>query len=98
MAEPILRTMKSWVVDHLLWDKSGKSLQGLCGAFWALRKVLVALLVSAIMTRQEWVKHHPPEIALIAVIHFAFVLAPVALLVYAGHYFPRGKRKPQGGL
>jgi hypothetical protein len=98
MAEPILRSLKSWVVDHVLWDRSGKSIQGLSGAFWALRKVLVALLVSAVMTWQEWVKHHPPEIAIIAVIHFAFVLVAVALLVYAGHYFPRGNGKSQGGL
>ena len=98
MTEPILRSIKAWVVDHVLWDKSGESLQGLWGALWALRKVLVALLVSAVMTRQEWVKHHPPDIALIALIHFAFVLVAVALLVYAGHYFPRGNRKSQRGL
>jgi hypothetical protein len=98
MAKPILPSMESWVVDHVLWDKSGKSLQGLWGAIWASRKVLLALLVSAVMTRQERVKHHPPEIALIAVIHFALVLVAVALLVYAGNYFPRGNRKSQGGL
>src|SRR5882724_9475122 len=97
MAKPILQSIKSWVVDHVLWDDSARSPQGLWGAFWALRKVLMALLVSAVMTWQEWVKHHPPEIAIIAVIHFGFVLVAVALLVYAGHYFPRRNRKSQGG-
>ena len=98
MAKPILQSIKSWVVDHVLWDVSAKSLLGFWGAFWALRKVLVALLVSAVMTRQEWVKHHPPEIALIALIHFVFVLVAIALLVYGGQFFLPGNRKSQGGL
>jgi hypothetical protein len=94
MAEPILPSMKSWVVDHVLWDqalrdKPGKPLPGFWGALWALRKVLIALLVSAVMTWKEWIKHHPPEIALIAVIHFAFVLVAVALLVCVWQFFHR---------
>jgi hypothetical protein len=89
MAEPVGLSMKSWVVDRILWDKSGKPLQGFWGAPRALRKVLIALLVSAVMTWKEWVTRHPPEIALIAVLHFVFALVAVALLVYVWQFLRR---------
>jgi hypothetical protein len=79
---PIGRTITAWMFSHLLWDTAGSTRRGFLGALWALRKLLVALAAAAVLTWREWVEHHPPEIALIAVIHFIFVFALIAALVY----------------
>jgi hypothetical protein len=98
MAEPILRSMKSWILAYVLWDDSGKSLQGIRRSLWAMRKVLVAFLASTVLTWREWVEHHPPEIAIIAVLHFVFVLVAVALLVRGVQFFLRRNQPSQGGI
>ena len=82
-----------WIIDHLLWDTSGTAREGLWGALWATRKLLVALAGAALLTWWEWVEHHPPEIALAAVIHFVFVLAAIALVVHVGRWLSRGDKK-----
>jgi hypothetical protein len=97
MAAPVRRNMKSWILDYVLWDNSGTSLTRFPEALWALRRVIAALLGSMVLTWWEWVSHHPPEIAIVAVIHFAFVLAAIALLVYVRQWCRRGNRKPQNG-
>jgi len=45
-------------------------------AFW-----LAALLLSALLTWWEWVEHHPPDIALVALIHFVFIAVVLAILI-----------------
>jgi membrane-anchored protein YejM (alkaline phosphatase superfamily) len=80
-----------------LWDTAGTAREGLWAWLWATRRLLLALAGSAWLTWQEWVKHHPPEIAIVAVLHFSFVLIAIALLVYAGQWFSCGNQKPQGG-
>jgi heme/copper-type cytochrome/quinol oxidase subunit 2 len=52
----------------------------------------VALALSVVLTWREWVEHHPPEIAVVAVMHFAIVLIVIAMLVYAAQWFPRRSR------
>jgi hypothetical protein len=64
---PIHRRITRWIIDHLLWDA---------------RKLLLAVAGSALLTYSEWVQHHPPEIALMALIHFVFVLAAIAVIVH----------------
>lgn len=66
----------------MLGDAGDNPRQGFLGALWALRKLLVALAASIVRTWREWVEHHPPEIALIATMHFVFVFALIGLLVY----------------
>jgi HAMP domain-containing protein len=39
------------------------------------------------------VKHHPPEIVLIALIHFAFVLVVLALVFHMARWITRGIRQ-----
>jgi len=58
-----------------------------------MRKLLLALVGSALLTWQEWVERHPPEIAIVALIHFVFVLAAIALLVYMGQWLSRSLGK-----
>jgi hypothetical protein len=51
----------------------------------------------ALLTWQEWVEHHPPEIAIVAVLHLVFAFTAIALLVYARQWFRRGRGKPRNG-
>lgn len=74
-----------WMRTNVLWDTSG----GLTG-LWPARKVLAALLLSLLLTWGEWAKNHPPEIVLVAVLHFVFLLAIVAGVVYALQWTRRG--------
>jgi chromate transport protein ChrA len=89
MAGPIHRRITRWIIDNLLWDTSGTAREGLWGGLWATRKLLIALAGAALLTWWEWMMHHPPEIALVEVIHFVFVLAVVALVVHVGRQFSR---------
>ena len=82
MPVPIHRRMTSWFLDHLLWDTAGSSQQGFFGALWATRKLLIAVAAATLLTWREWVEHHPPEIVIVALIHFVFVFAVIALVVY----------------
>ena len=93
MAAPIHRRITRWIFDHLLWDTTGTARAGIWGGLWAARKLFVALVGTVLLTWQEWVKHHPPEIAIVALIHFAFVLAALALFVYVGQFFSGGNNK-----
>ncbi len=65
-------TAGRWLARHLLWDD---------GSGWGLGawRPWLAIAGSAILTWREWVTHHPPEIVLIAVIHFIFVLLLIAI-------------------
>jgi hypothetical protein len=80
MPEPIRFT--KWIFDHLLWDTAGTARHGFLRALWATRKILIALAGSAVMTWWFWIEHHPSEIVTVALIHFVFVLAVIAFLVY----------------
>ena len=54
---------------------------------WATRKLLLALAGSGVLTWWEWVEHHPPQIVIVALVHFVFLFAVIALLVYVGLWF-----------
>jgi len=60
----------------------------------AVRWILVvALVLSGLLTWVEWVEHHPPNIALVALVHFVVVLAAVAIVTYlVGRVRRRGSR------
>ncbi|MGI8961405.1 MAG: hypothetical protein ACR2IV_16915 [Bryobacteraceae bacterium] len=89
MAAPIHRRITRWTIDHLLWDTSGAAHEGFWGCLWAARKLFVAVAGAALLTWWEWVEHHPPEIAIVALIHFVFVLTAIALVIYIGQWFSR---------
>jgi hypothetical protein len=93
MAVPIHRKITRWVIDHLLWDTSGGVREGFLGGLWATRKLSVAVLGSAVLTWREWVTNHPPEIAVVAIIHFVFVLAVIVLAVQIGRWVSRRQPK-----
>jgi hypothetical protein len=92
MAVPIHRKITRWIIDHLLWDTAGTAREGFLGGLWAARKLLVAVAGAVLLTWREWVEHHPPEIAVVALIHFVFVLAAIALVVQIGRWFGRSRR------
>ena len=50
-------------------------------------RIFVAAVGAALLTWIEWVKHHPPEIAVVALMHFVFVLVAIALLVHVVRLF-----------
>jgi hypothetical protein len=95
MAASIRPSVSRWIFDHLLWDTAGPERKGLLGGLWAARKLLLALTGAALLTWQEWVKHHPPEIAIVAVIHFVFVSGAIALTVWTWHWLRRTDTKSQ---
>lgn len=81
-----------WFVDHLLWDTAGSASAGFLGAVWALRKPIIAVAITLMLTWREWVDYHPLEIVLVvlvAVVNFVLVLAAVALLVFSLQRFSR---------
>jgi hypothetical protein len=95
MAAPIHRRITRWIIDRVLWDADGIAPDGFWRGLWAARKLLAAVAGAALLTWVEWVKHHPPEIAIVAAIHFVFVFALIALLVYIGQWFgPDAKKSP----
>ena len=55
---------------------------------WTIR-LLIAIVGAALLTWREWEEHHPPEIALIALIHFAFMLIVIAIVICIGRWFSR---------
>ena len=89
----MLRKIAQWSVDHLLWYTGGAASTRFWQGLWATRKVLVALALSAVLTWREWVEHHPPEIAIVAVMHFVIVLVVLALLAYTAQWFSGRDRK-----
>jgi hypothetical protein len=93
MPPGILRKVPLWILNHLLWDTTGSVRQGFRRGLWAARKLFIALAGAALLTWREWVEHHPPAIVVVALIHFVFVLAAIALLVYTGQRFGRSDQK-----
>ncbi len=93
MALPVYRKTMRWILDHMLWDTAGAASRGFWRGLWATRKLLLALVGSGVLTWREWVEHHPPEIVIVELIHFFFVFAVIALLVYAGLWF-RTRKAP----
>lgn len=89
MANARFRRAGSWVRLHLLWDTTDTTPQGFRKAMWATRKVIVAIMGAALLTWLEWIEHHPPQIVIIALIHFVFVFAVIGLVVYVGQQFYR---------
>jgi hypothetical protein len=92
MAAPIHRRITRWTIDHLLWDTSGTAHEGFWEWLWATRKLCIAVVGAALLTWWEWVEHHPPEIAVVALVHFVFVLIVIALVVYIGQRFSRSDK------
>jgi len=81
-----------WLVDHLLWDTAGSANSGFLGVIWAMRKPILALAVTLMLTWREWVDYHPLDlllIVLVAIVNFALVLAAIALLVLTLQRFSR---------
>jgi len=93
---PGWRQITRWIIDHLLWDTTGTAHEGFRGGLWATRKLFVAFAGAALLTWWEWVEHHPPEIAVVALIHFVFVLAAIALAVHIGRWFSRSDKRSPG--
>jgi hypothetical protein len=97
MPAPIHRRIMRWIFDRLLWDPRSSAQQGSLGALWATRKLLIAIAGSTLLTWREWVEHHPPEILIVALIHFLFALIVIALVVFVGGWLNRGDNKSTSG-
>ena len=93
MAAPADRKIARWFFHRILWDTAGAARAGFWEGLWATRKILVAVGGSALLTWREWIEHHPPEIAIVALIHFVLVLAAIALLVYTGQWLRHSDKK-----
>jgi hypothetical protein len=78
-----------WIIDHLLWDLTDSAREGFWGGLWAMRKIFLAIAGAILLTWVEWRLHHPPEIALVALIHFVFVFSAIGVFVYVRGWFRR---------
>ncbi len=94
MSEPIVRAVTRWIWSNLVWDTSGRSRGGVWGRLWPARKLLLALAGSAVLDWMEWVEHHPPAIAIVAVLHFLFVLAAIAAAIPILRRLSRASQPP----
>jgi hypothetical protein len=97
MPVPTHRKITRWIIDHLIWDTANTARDGFWGGLWATRKLIAAIAGAALLTWLEWVEHHPPAIAVVALIHFVFVLAAMALVVQIREWFSRSCRRPPTG-
>lgn len=77
------RSLGRRMFDAVAWDGPPTTDDSL-GRIVALRRPLIALVASTWLTVMEWRINRPPEIALIAVLHFVVVLLVIALVV---HFF-----------
>jgi hypothetical protein len=82
-----------WILDHLIWDPGPNARHDFWGALWATRKLLAGIVLSGLLTWMEWVMHHPPEIVIVEVVHFLFVMAAIALVVSIGQWLRRSTDK-----
>jgi hypothetical protein len=87
------RRFFAWIFDHLLWDTTGSARSGFAGAVWATRKLLIAAALAVFLTWGEWVQHHPSQIILVVLVHFAFVFSAIGLLVYSLRRHGRVQKK-----
>ncbi len=94
MSEPIPRAIARWVMGNLLWDTSGRGRGGVWGAVWPARKVALALAGSAVLDWMEWEEHHPPEMAVVALLHFVLVLAAIAAATPILRRLSRASKRP----
>jgi hypothetical protein len=85
------RKITKWFIEYFLWNVDGTPREDP----WVREKwrPLLALVGSAFLTWREWVEHHPPEIALIALIHFVFLLIVLAVIVHAARWLSRQGKK-----
>ena len=89
MTIPLHRRITSWIFNNLIWDPTGTARTGFRRGLWATRKLILAIVLSALLDWLEWTHHHPPDMALVALVHFVFALALVALGVYVWRGFDR---------
>jgi hypothetical protein len=90
------RTLGRRMIDALAWDGPVVA-DGAGGWIVALRRPLIALVASAWLTVMEWRINRPPEIALIAVLHFVVVLLAIALVVHFFRWIARSRARPDHG-
>ena len=93
MVEPFHRKILRRITDLLLWDTSATPTQGTWEWLSAKWRPIVAFAASALLTWQEWAKNHPPEIVLIAFIHFLFVLVVLAFVFHIARGITREIRQ-----
>jgi len=89
MAVPLHRRITGWIFNNLIWDPAGTARTGFRKGLWAMRKLSLAIVLSALLDWLEWTHHHPPDMPLVALVHFVFALALVALGVYVWRGFAR---------
>jgi hypothetical protein len=88
-----VRIAARWIYQNLLWDPSVHTDSAVPRMIWGVRKLALGVLVAAILTWREWIEHHPPEIALIAGIHFLLVMSVLAVLIGSIRLFQRTRKK-----
>lgn len=93
MTVPVHGRARRWIVDPIVGDTTDIARRGFWGRLRAEWKFFAAVAVTALLTWREWVDHHPPEIALAALIHFVFAWLAVAIAVHTARWFSRGNRK-----
>jgi len=92
MPEPFHRKIR-WLIGDLFWN-TGRAHGSSWGWLWATWRLIATIVGAALLTWLEWAEHHPPDIAIVALIHFVFVLIAIALIVQIGRWFGRAGKLP----
>jgi hypothetical protein len=81
MPAPIHTKLAHWIADQF-WDTTGPAREGFWGRLHPAWKLITAIFGSALLDWVEWAEHHPPNMAIIALIHFAFVVIAISIVIH----------------
>ena len=80
------------MIDPVLADTADIAHLGFWGSLRVKWKFVGVLAGTALLTWQEWTAHHPPDMALIALIHFVFIWILVAIAVHIVRWLRSSRR------
>jgi hypothetical protein len=89
MTVPVHGKIRRWIIDPVFANTTAGRRLSSSGRMRAEWKLFAVVAVTALLTWREWVEHHPPEIALIALIHLVFVWVGVAIIVHVVQWLSR---------
>src|SRR6476661_1651147 len=92
MTVPVHGKIRRWMIDPVLADTADIAQLGFWGRLRAEWKFVGVVAGAGLLTWQEWIEHHPPNMALIALIHFVFVWILVAIAVHIVRWLRSGRR------
>jgi hypothetical protein len=83
-----------WIFHHLLWDTAGSQREGFRGGLWATRKLSIAVAGTVLLDGVHSMDHSRSPVTAPTIVHFAFMLAVIALAVQIRSRLRRNRQNP----